>query len=80
MIGLNKYKHMIEKIKKLKTGHIEIRTTVEHDEVVTYKPEVVEQDLKNAEEVVTQRKSELASAEKNLQHFKDLKLKISKVK
>ena len=71
---------MKETIKKLKTGQVEVRTTVEHDEVVTYNPEVLARDVKNAEAVVAQRESELATAENNLQTFKDLKIKISNIK
>jgi len=71
---------MKEKIKKLKTGHVEIRTTVEHDEVVTYKPEVLAQNVKDAEEVVIQRESELASAIKNLDTLKSLQTKVNKAK
>jgi hypothetical protein len=71
---------MKETIKKLSTGHVEIRTTVEHDEVVTYKPEILAQDVENAEKVVAQRESELATAVKNLSNLKSLKNKVDKAK
>ena len=71
---------MKETIKKLKTGQVEVRTTVEHDEVVTYNPEVLARDVKNAEAVVAQRESELAAAVKNLDTLEALKIKVDKAK
>jgi|ETNmetMinimDraft_26_1059896.scaffolds.fasta_scaffold40450_1 hypothetical protein len=69
-----------EKVTKLKTGHIEIRTTVEHDEVVTYKSEVLDRDVKAAEETVKQRESELVASESALATLKAIKVKVDKAK
>jgi len=71
---------MKETLKKLKTGIVEITSEVVSTEVLTVNPAVLDRDIIAAEEAVTRRKSELATAEKNLKHFKDLKVKISKAK
>jgi len=70
---------MKETFKKLKTGIIEIQREVTNIETVTINPEVLDEDIRSAEYAVTQRESELASAQKNLQDLVDLKTKIKNV-
>lgn len=71
---------MKETLKKLDTGVVEIQQEVTRVETITVNPEVLDEDIRSAEFAVEQRISELASAENNLKHLKDLKIKISKAK
>lgn len=71
---------MKETFKKLNNGIVEIQQEVTRVETITINPEVLDEDIRSAEFVVTQRQSELAVAESNLQHLKDLRTKIKTAK
>lgn len=69
-----------EKINKLSDNIYEIRKQVVNEEVVTVNSEVLDNDIKSAQENVARKTSELNSAEAQLEHFMTLKQKLSKVK
>lgn len=71
---------MKETIKKLDTGHVEIKQEIIRYETFTVQPEQLDRDIESADAVVKLRVSELTAAEKNLADFKALKVKISKAK
>lgn len=69
-----------EHVKKLKDNIYEIKMPVVNHETITLNIDVIDNDLRAAEESVERRKSELASAEEYLTTLKSIKAKLLKAK
>lgn len=71
---------MAEHIKKLDGKVYEVRTQVTHEEVVTHNLDVLNENIRTAEEAVGRREGELASAIARRDELVALKEKLLKVK